>query len=193
VFINYRGEDSQTTAALIDRELTARFGRDQIFLDCRSIPAGADFADELLSRLRACSVLLVVIGPRWLMVTDEAGGRRIDDPQDWIRREIAAALAGGLRVPVLIDDGRLPSEAELSNDIAGLAGRQYVPLRRRYTQVDLAYLVEWIVETDSELAATVTQHEMSAMPAPSEAGNRETSGIRISRLRREGADRAEFG
>ena len=72
IFINYRGEDSQTAAALIDRELTARFGSDRVFLDCRSIPAGSDFADELLERVRACSVLLVVIGPHWLTL-DERG------------------------------------------------------------------------------------------------------------------------
>jgi hypothetical protein len=32
IFINYRGDDSQTAAALIDRELTAQFGNDQVFL-----------------------------------------------------------------------------------------------------------------------------------------------------------------
>src|SRR5499425_3950551 len=95
VFINYRGADSDTAAVLIDRELTARLGSDRVFLDSRSIPAGADFVEELLGRLRACSVLLVVIGPRWLTLTDAAGQRRIDDPRDWIRWEIAEALTGG--------------------------------------------------------------------------------------------------
>jgi TIR domain len=98
VFINYRGEYRQTAAALIDRELTARFGADLVFLDSRSIPVGSDFAKELLGRVRACSVLLVVIGPRWLTLTDEAGQRRIDDPRDWLRREIVEAFTHGLRV-----------------------------------------------------------------------------------------------
>jgi hypothetical protein len=62
IFISYRGDDSDTAAALIDRELTARFGSDMAFLDCRSIPVGVDFIDELLGQLRACSVLLVVTG-----------------------------------------------------------------------------------------------------------------------------------
>src|SRR5499425_1586305 len=137
VFINYRGEDSDTAAALIDRELAARLGSDRVFLDCRSIPAGADFAEELLGRLRACSVLVVVIGPRWLTLTDVAGQRRIDDPADWIRREIAEALARGLRViPVLTNDAQLPTEADLPEDIVGLSRRQYVPLRHRYSAVD---------------------------------------------------------
>lgn len=73
-------------------------------LDSRSIPA-ADFVEELLGRLRA-SVLLVMIGPRWLTVTDAARQRRIEDPRDWVRKEIAEALTHGLYViPVLIDGG----------------------------------------------------------------------------------------
>jgi len=164
IFINYRGEDTDTTAALIDRELSARFGSDRVFLDSRSIPAGADFVEELLGRIRACSVLLVVIGPRWLIVTDAAGQRRIDDPRDWIRREIAEAFAHGLRViPVLTGDATLPEEEALPEDIADLIRRQFVPLRRRYTAIDLAYLVERITEADAELA-TVAARRRSAVP-----------------------------
>jgi tetratricopeptide (TPR) repeat protein len=153
IFINYRGDDSQTAAALIDRELTARFGSDQVFLDARSIPAGSDFVEELLGRVRACSVLLVVIGPHWLTLTDVAGERRIDDPEDWLRREIAEAFVHGVRViPVLMDGVQLPAEADLPDDIAGLSRRQYVPLRRRYTDVDLSFLVKRIIDADPELA-----------------------------------------
>jgi hypothetical protein len=160
VFINYRGEDSDTAAALIDRELAARLGSDRVFLDCRSIPVGADFAEELLGRLQACSVLVVVIGPRWLSLTDEVGIRRIDDPGDWVRREIAEALSSGLRVvPVLTSDAALPAEADLPADIAGLSRRQYLPLRRRYLSVDLAFLVERITEADPELAKIAAERQ----------------------------------
>src|SRR5499433_1362295 len=153
VFINYRGADSDTAAVLVDRELSARLGCDRVFLDSRSIPAGADFAEELLGSLRACSVLVVVIGPRWLTLTDKAGRRRIDDPGDWIRREIAEALSAGLRVvPVLTGDAALPAEADLPADIAGLSRRQYLTLRHRYTGPDLEFLVERITEVDPELA-----------------------------------------
>jgi hypothetical protein len=165
VFINYRGEDSQLAAALIDRELTSRFGSDKVFLDCRSIRAGADFQKELLGRLRRCSVLLVVIGPYWLTLTDATGRRRIDDPQDWIRREIVTAFASNLWViPVLIDQDRLPVEAELPEDIAGLARLQYLPLRRRHSRVDLDHLAQRITEVDESLtdpAATPNRYNLS--------------------------------
>lgn len=86
-------------------------------------------------------------GQRWLTLTDEAGKRRIDDPRDWVRREIVEALNHGLRViPVLLDGVELPTEDDLPDDIAGLSRRQYVPLRRRYSKVDLADLAERITE-----------------------------------------------
>jgi hypothetical protein len=167
IFINYRGDDSQTAAALIDRELAARFGSDQVFLDSRSISAGSDFVQELLGRVRACSVLLVVIGPRWLTLANEAGQRRIDDPADWVRREIAEALTHGLRViPVLIGDAALPAEADLPRDIAGLSRRQYVSLRHRYTSLDLAHVVERITEADSALAKLAAQRHRGMGQVP---------------------------
>jgi hypothetical protein len=94
VFINYRGVDSRSYGALLFTELSRHFGADLVFLDSESIPAGADFAEELLSRVRGCRVLLAVIGPRWL-TSAGADGRRIDDPADWVRRELADALAAG--------------------------------------------------------------------------------------------------
>src|SRR5215468_1381225 len=167
VFINYRGADSDTAAVLIDRELSARLGSDRVFLDSRSIPAGADFVEELLGRLRACSVLVVVIGPRWLSLTNEAGRRRIDDPRDWIRREIAAALAHGLRVvPVLTGDAALPDAEDLPVDIAGLSRRQYLLLRNRHTTVDLEFLVGRITEADPELARVVARRQSAAGRVP---------------------------
>src|SRR5262249_45090018 len=166
VFINYRGEDTDTAAALIDRELAARLGSDRVFLDGQSIPAGAD-AEELLGRLRACNVLVVVIGPRWLTLTDAAGRRRIDDPHDWIRREITEALSHGLRViPVLTGDATLPAEPDLPDDIAGLSRRQYLPLRHRQTPLDLAFLVERITEADPELAKFAALRQSSAGRVP---------------------------
>src|SRR5262249_42941454 len=123
----HRGAGRDTGGALVGRGLQGRLGSDRVFLDCRSIPAGADFAEELLGRLRACSVLVVVIGPRWLTLTDAAGQRRIDDPADWIRREITEALSAGLRViPVLTGGAVLPAAEDLPADIAGLSRRQYL-------------------------------------------------------------------
>jgi TIR domain len=158
---------AQTAAALIDHHLTARFGSDLVFLDARSIPAGSDFVEELLTRVQSCSVLLVVIGPQWLTLTNDAGQRRIDDPQDWLHREIVEAFTHGLRViPVLTDGVNLPTEEELPDDIAGLSRRQYVPLRRRYTEVDLAFLAERITDADQEFARVAARRQANEKQLP---------------------------
>jgi hypothetical protein len=65
VFINYRGDDSHSYGALLYTELSRQFGDDHVFLDCESIPAGGDFVEELLSRVRSARVLLAVIGSHW--------------------------------------------------------------------------------------------------------------------------------
>lgn len=167
IFISYRGDDSLTTADLIYRHLTDPFGSDQVFLDCQSIRAGMDFVDELRGRILTSSVLLVVIGPHWLTFTGKGGRRRIDDPGDWVRREILDAFRYGLRViPVLLDGVTLPAEDELPGDIAGLSRRQYVQLRRGYTKVDLPFLVERIIEIDPGLAEVAARHQPSSRSVP---------------------------
>jgi tetratricopeptide (TPR) repeat protein len=158
VFINYRGEDSTFCAALIDHELSARFGSDLVFRDCRSISAGDDFVTSILGNLLRCNVLLVVIGPRWLTLTDDAGRRRIDTPGDWIHREIAEAFEQGMRViPVLTDDADIPREAELPAGIARLSRCQYLRLHYRDDEYGLARLADKLVEVDEELAAVARQ------------------------------------
>ena len=156
VFINYRGGDSQSYGALLYTELSRVFGSELVFLDSASIPPGADFVEQLLGQVRGCRVLLAVIGPRWLTVTDAHGRRRLADPQDWIRRELAEAFTAGVTVvPVLTDDADLPSEAELPVEIARLARCQYRRLRYREVITDLGRLRADLVAADRHLAAAV--------------------------------------
>src|SRR5205807_2337668 len=84
-----------------------------------------------LGRVRSAPVILAVIGPRWLTATDPTGQRRIDNPADWIRRELTEAFTTGVRViPVLTDQAELPREAQLPADIAALSRCQYRHLHR---------------------------------------------------------------
>jgi len=87
VFINYRGTDTKAYGALAYTALAQRFGEDLVFLDSESIEPGADFEYRLLGQVRRSAVLLALIGPDWLRA-DDAGLRRVDDPADWIRREL---------------------------------------------------------------------------------------------------------
>jgi hypothetical protein len=140
VFINYRGVDTYAYPALLHNDLSHHFGDDAVFLDSASIEAGADFVETLLSRVRRCKVLLAVIGTTWL-TTEGPGGRLIDDPADWVHRELVEAFAAGVRIiPVLTDQAKLPTPADLPTDLAALANCQARPLRHRESSTDLQQL-----------------------------------------------------
>jgi O-acetyl-ADP-ribose deacetylase (regulator of RNase III) len=127
IFVSYRLQDHPVYAALLDRELGRRFGPDTVFLAPRSIPPGADFLEAIVTAVRSSAVLIAVIGPNWL---SPPGPRRpYAGVDDWVRREIAEALAAGVRVvPVLVGDAGLPVESELPPDIVALARCQSVRL-----------------------------------------------------------------
>jgi hypothetical protein len=122
VFISYRRTDSATFSGRIYDRLAAKFGRKEIFKDVDDIPPGVNFADYIQTALRQCSVALAVIGPRWLGASTADGARRLDDTGDFVRLEIETALGLGLIViPVLVEDARMPSAAELPEALRPLA------------------------------------------------------------------------
>jgi hypothetical protein len=143
VFINYRGSDAALAAALLHAELANRFGVESVFLDYESIPPGKDFGQELLARVRSCVVLLAVVGDRWL--AGEVGSRRIDSSDDWVRREIAEALARGVPVvPVVVGGAKLDAE-RLPEELAELAKFQYHEVRNRHSRQDIRGLCDYLV------------------------------------------------
>jgi len=161
VFINYRGEDSGGYGALLYAELSRRFGPATVFLDSESITAGADFAVQLLDRVRQARAVLAVIGVRWLTAAGPDGRRRIDDPADWVRRELVEALAAGVRIiPVLTDRASMPTEADLPADLALFGRCQYRRLRHREALADIGKLVLELTALDDAL------HAAAAAQAP---------------------------
>lgn len=141
---------------MLYHELSRRFGSKLVFLDSESIPPGKDFASALLGRVRQAWVVLAVIGPDWLTAVDGGGHRRVDDPADWTRRELAEAFAADVTViPVLTDDANIPLEGQLPADIGALSRCQYRRLRQRETGADLARLVADLVTLDRRLAAAL--------------------------------------
>lgn len=129
VFISYRRSDSQHATGRLFARLAPRYlAPAEIFMDIEAIAAGADFRKALDARLRDCKVCLVMIGPDWLE-KDESGHTRIDDPADVVHQEVAAALASHATViPVLVDNARMPSAAELPAALEPLAARNAVRL-----------------------------------------------------------------
>jgi hypothetical protein len=141
IFINFRESDQPWAAALLDLELSARYGDDTVFLASRSIRPGIRFDRALIDAARSGGVLLAVMGRRWVSARDQHGRRLIDRPDDWIRREVFEARRfGALVIPVLVGDVDRLERAALPADIGWLADRQYVRLRHRHSRQDIEYL-----------------------------------------------------
>ena len=93
VFITYRREDSAGFAGRLHESLERRLGEGEIFRDVDAIEPGQDFVEAINARLRQCKSCLVPIGREWLDMTDGSGRRRLEQQNDYVRFEIAAALA----------------------------------------------------------------------------------------------------
>jgi O-acetyl-ADP-ribose deacetylase (regulator of RNase III) len=148
LFINFRSRDQSGYAALLDRALSDEFGPDAVFLASRSIAPGEDFTVRILEHIRDCAVVLVVIGPDWLLHSGPGPGQ----DRDWVLSEIAEAFAAGRRViPILVENAVMPRADELPEAVATLVRRQYLRLHHRTVRDDLARLVAWLTELVPEL------------------------------------------
>ena len=119
IFISYRREGGAPHALSISQYLEKEFGRENVFVDV-DMRAGAKFPEVLARQLSECKVLLALIGPDWLSA-------RLDDPDDWVRIEIAAALKRDITIiRVLVGGAELPKRAALPEDIRALLDHQVV-------------------------------------------------------------------
>lgn len=123
IFISYRRSDCQPQANALYDGLGHRLTGASIFMDIDSIPYGVDFEEHIKAEIAACDVVLVLIGDNWLDPVDKRGGRRIDQPDDFVRLEIENALAHPdvTLVPVLVEGASMPSQQDLPESIARLA------------------------------------------------------------------------
>jgi ketosteroid isomerase-like protein len=130
IAISYRREDSTPVAGRLHDRLRAEFGKENVFMDFDSIPYGVDFREHIKRTLERADVVVAVIGPGWLgEQRDAAAARRIDDPSDFVRLEIAGALQRGIPViPILVDDTPMPKADSLPNEISAFAFRNALVL-----------------------------------------------------------------
>ncbi|MBK7953561.1 MAG: toll/interleukin-1 receptor domain-containing protein [Candidatus Accumulibacter sp.] len=144
VFISYRREDAAGWAGRLAADLQREFPDAEVFQDIASTGSGEDFVDALRRVLESCAVAIVLIGPRWLEVRDDQGRRRLDDPDDWVRREIEESLQRpGLRVvPLLVGNATMPRAADLPASLRLLTLRNAHEISDRSWDHDLASLVE---------------------------------------------------
>jgi hypothetical protein len=141
IFISYRREETAWQAGWLFNNLADRFGRGQIFKDIDSVEPGANWPEAITSAVASCDVLLALIGEQWLTITDEHGRPRLDNPKDFVRLEIEAALTRNVRViPILIAGTRMPAEDQLPPSLAKLAHRQALELTPSHFEFDTSRL-----------------------------------------------------
>jgi hypothetical protein len=147
IFINFRNGDGDWAAKLITDSLARRFGQDTVFLSSDSIPLAARYPEVLTRSASTCDIMLALVGPGWLSGAGRDGRPPLFADDDWVRREIATALAAGRPVAtVRLDGARRLVAGDLPPDISELADRQDITLDRRSYDADLAQLEEKLME-----------------------------------------------
>ncbi|MFL6450911.1 MAG: toll/interleukin-1 receptor domain-containing protein [Bryobacteraceae bacterium] len=127
VFISYRREDSAAYAGRIFDRLKTRFGPKHVFMDIDSLRPGEDFVEALQQTVKSCDVLIAVIGKQWLTAQDDQRRRRLENPEDFVRLEIATALERGILViPALVGGAPMPQSHDLPDALKQLARRHAV-------------------------------------------------------------------
>jgi len=131
IFLSYRRSDSQYATRSISDRLQQTLGKDALFQDVKTVRLGEDFEARVNNILENCEVMLVVMGDDWLSVKDEDGQRRLDNPDDLVRREVAAALTNEKTVviPVLTGGAEMPRPEQLPDDLKALSTRNAATVR----------------------------------------------------------------
>jgi formylglycine-generating enzyme required for sulfatase activity len=144
-----------------------------VFLDVDSIALGRDFREALHERLETCDALLALIGPAWVDAKDQAGKRRLDDPADYLRQEIAVALVHNIPVtPVLVQGATTPAPERVPEDLKELAFRNGFELSHTRWHSDVRELAHRLGLDDALAASSEPPARPTTQPAAPPSGPR---------------------
>ena len=151
IFISYRRDDTASDVGRLLDRLDKQFGHKQIFRDVESIVGGDDFDKAINSFLSSCHVLIVMIGKRWLQ-GDEISSR-LNNPDDYVRKEIAFALNRQISViPVLVHGASLPPEKDLPIELKPLLKKQALEISEARWEFDVSRLINVVKQKLPPLA-----------------------------------------
>jgi hypothetical protein len=180
VFLNYRTDDEPFGVALLDRELSDRFGSDTVFLAAKSIPAGTNWEKRIFDAVAESTALLAIIGRGWFSA---ASRRRLNQPTDFVRREILTALKLQKRVvPVRLGVPRL-KKADLPPALQPLAEQQDIEIRFRSHKIDIDRLAADLAERIPELPAPARPASEPSTAATTSGLNLETNNVVFKKVR----------
>ncbi len=100
LFISYERKDAGGYSLSIYQHLSLRFGEKTVFRDKQDIHVGATWQDTLRDQVTGCKGFVVIVGPDW---NHSRIQQKLNDPENWVRKEIECALANDKPVfPVLM-------------------------------------------------------------------------------------------
>ncbi len=144
IFISYRHADTEGHVGRLYDYLAQVFDEKGIFRDLDSLHGGEEFSPVCEQAVKACDVFLAIIGPNWLSIRDDKG-RRLDNPRDVVRREIATALKQKKRViPVLVGRASIPKSQDLPDEISTLFDHKAIEISPERFAFDVERLVQAI-------------------------------------------------
>ena len=143
IFINYRRDDVAGVAGRLSDSLSRYFGDGRVFRDVDGIAAGANFEEVLKNTTQSADAMIVLIGRQWATLAGAQGRPRLHDPDDWVAREIAAALAKGIPVyPVLIENAVMPRAEELPESLQALVRHNAISISDHRWNSDVTRLAK---------------------------------------------------
>lgn len=147
IFISYRRSDSAAFSGRLADFFEVNFPDVRVFYDMVAIEPGEDFVEAINRRIASSEVVLAMIGEDWLEATDGHGQRRLDNPEDFVRLELASALSTDTRViPVLIDRAMMPTDDDLPAPLKGLARCNAQFIRGEAFKRDAEFLGSFILD-----------------------------------------------
>jgi hypothetical protein len=183
VFISYRRKDSEGESGRLFDDLASHFGSESVFMDVSAIEPGRDFRKAIDLSVTTCTVLLAIIGLEWTDLRDPLGRRRLEDPNDFVRIELASALRRDIPViPVLVRGAKMPDIEQLPPDLKELVYRNAVELTHARWKSDVQLLIRALrpyldvpgpdapstsrAPTNSSSDTHATDHRLKTAPQP---------------------------
>jgi pterin-4a-carbinolamine dehydratase len=162
VFVNYRRDSDRLRAMLVETQLKSAVAQFRphsltVFRD-NSIRLGQNWPQELRTQLDASDIVLAVIGPAWLSSQDEFGRRRIDQPDDWVRRELEVALDSDKAVVPVVFGQSLPPKEGLPPSLMRLHDVQAAFVTEITLERDLEPLHQEVIEVIDQSRTTLRSH-----------------------------------
>jgi hypothetical protein len=135
IFISYKRDDDPGMAGRLADALKDIYSGKQVFYDTEDIPPGVKFQEYIESNIIDSSVLLVVIGAKWLELHKKPGEK------DFVIFEVTTAQKYNVPIiPVLLQNTPIPPADQLAAELKFLPDIQTFTIRHVSFNADVKLL-----------------------------------------------------